>query len=510
MPFAVSKTSNFDEETARRVLMVQAFETATAAGSTWTADDRSWATRVARESVAAGATPAQALAERCRHALHRLLPRDAAAARALAWRAWHPAWVPLAALLGLLAGLAMDAIGSEQRVNLLAPPVWGVLLWNLAVYAFLLAQNSLGMVRGSSQPNGLGGRRGLGSLRGPRGWLARRTAGAGVAGLKTGTDATANPSAHPLARYAATWAEHGAPLGAARAALVLHCAAAALAAGLMLGLYARGLVLDYRAGWQSTFLEAEQVQTGLRLGLAPAVAFTGIGVPDTAAVQALRVQPGQPASASAAPWIYLYAAMLLLFVLLPRAGLAALAAGRAWHLSRHLSLPLHEPYFQRLLQGMQQGSQAVVQVLPQGAAPSPQATLGLQAWLRTALGDTTVLHIANATVYGEEERAATLAPPAGATLRIVLVDLGATPEADTHGRFVQALRNTTPALPLLLLADEATLLQRYAQLPERLAQRRQAWRDFSREHGAAWAGVDLQQPDLTLAEATLSAALAAA
>jgi hypothetical protein len=46
--------------------------------------------------------------------------------------------VPLALLLGVLAGLAVDQLGPPQRVNLPAPAVWAVVLWNLVDYAALL------------------------------------------------------------------------------------------------------------------------------------------------------------------------------------------------------------------------------------------------------------------------------------------------------------------------------------------------------------------------------------
>ena len=60
-----------------------------------------------------------------------------------------------------------------------------------------------------------------------------------------------------------------------RIAALLHVAAAAVAIGLLGSMYLRGLVLDYRAGWQSTFLQADTVQRVLSTLLAPATALTG-------------------------------------------------------------------------------------------------------------------------------------------------------------------------------------------------------------------------------------------
>jgi Protein of unknown function (DUF2868) len=507
----------FDDSTARRVLMVQAFEMAgaepsgkaAALNAVWTAEDSAWATRVARESLSgsgtatAPATPAAALAERTRHALHRLQQRDKQVARTLAVRAWRGPWLLVAVLVGLLCGVAVDAFSSGQRVNLLAPPVWGVVLWNLLVYLALLVGIFVG-----NDSKGTARSEVASAARGFRGWWARR-------GLPKAGRAD-NQQSSPLARYAALWAPHGTALGLARAALLMHAAAAALALGLIGGLYARGLVLEFRAGWESTFLSADTVATVLRVALAPATALTGIHVPDAAGIEALRMAPGASAGSAAqtggpaAPWIHLYAALLALVVVLPRMLLAVWAAARAWRLQQHVALPLQQPYFVHLLQALGTSASTqtqVLQVLPHGAAPSPQATLALQAWLVAAHGAGTRLQVAAATAYGQEDEAARISPPAGTTARVLLLDLNTTPEADTHGRWLQALHTAAPTLPLLLLADEAGFVARFAHLPARLAERRAAWQAMAANHDAGFVAVNLQAPDTAGAAALLNQAL---
>lgn len=467
-------TATLPEAAARRVLMVRAFETSGADSPLWTAEDRAWATRLTRETGVAAGAPAQALDQRARHALQRLGPRDTAVPRRLGLRMWRTAWVPLVLGLAFVAGIAIDAIGGTQRINLLAPPVWVVIVWNLAVYLGLLLPRP-------ELPRGL------------RALLARRLAG-GAGGSA------------PLRAYATAWGQTSLPLAAARAAVLLHAAAAALALGLVAGLYVRGLVLDYRAGWESTFLDAASVRAALATLLAPAAAATGIAVPDVAGIEALRIGPGVAASAGAADWIHLYAAMLGLFVIAPRLVLAVLAASRAAWRARHVALPLQDPYFQRLLRELQDAT-AQVQVVPHGAAPSPQAALALREWLVAACGDALQLRLAAPVPYGQEE-AATVAEP-GTTLRVLLVDLGSTPEDDTQGRLLATLKaqREAPAAAFLVLADEAMFQRRFARLPERLAERRAAWQAFAAQHGAGFLGVDLDRPDTAQAEARLQAAL---
>ena len=290
----------------------------------WSAEDRSWATRQAVATVGDAAPPSRLVVARAAIALQRLLPRDPAGQRWLGRRAWHPAWVALALVLGLMAGLAADQLGPPQRVNLLAPAVWAVVAWNLVVYLALLWPGRLPSPLPSLR-NGLS----RWALRGPD-------------------------------TVTLLWARHAAPLTGARLALLLHTAAAGLALGLVAGLYLRGLALDYRAGWQSTFLDAATVQQVLGVLLGPASALTGIAVPDVAP---LRVGPGGDATATAAPWIHLLATTLALAVLLPRLLLAWRASARALDLARHFPLALDTPYFESLHPLMRPGLTPTVRLL---------------------------------------------------------------------------------------------------------------------------------------------------
>src|SRR5690606_27337978 len=159
-------------------------------------------TRLARETTPSGAAPTRYLDERARHALHLLTPRDKSVPRVLAHRLWRPGWVVLALALGAAIGFAIDVLaGGGQRIDPLAPGLWPVIGWNLLVYLGLLLQARIwspwlrkGLARRIGRPGARGG---------------------------------------PLAGYAEAWARHGAPLAMARAALLLHLAAAALAAGMI-------------------------------------------------------------------------------------------------------------------------------------------------------------------------------------------------------------------------------------------------------------------------------------
>lgn len=496
MPRTVSQdTLTLPEDSARQVLLVQAFDTAPVSQGVWTAQDRAWATRLTRETVPAGTPPAQLLAERARHALQRLQPRHAGVATTLARRLGGPAWLLGAALLGVAVGLLMDAIGSSQRINLLAPPVWGVIAWNLLVVLGSVFGSVLGSVLGAVLPLP----QVLRWPQAPRRWLAARLAGSGVA-----TQGQSDGAGAALRAFQPQWLQAAVPLTAARAALVLHVGALALALGLIGSLYVRGMVLDYRAGWQSTFLEPAQVQAVLGSLLAPASQLTGIAVPDVPALAAMRTGPETPASASAAPWIHLYAAMLTLCVLLPRSLLALWAALRAAWLARRLPLPVGALYFQRLLHELR-GDAGHVHLRPHGAAPSVAVLAGAKALLAAVLGDAVQLSTAPVVSYGQEDSVPPA--PAGSTLQLLLADLAATPEDDTHGRLLQSARTAAPGVPVLLLVDEAAFAARFASLPSRLAERRAAWQRWADTHHTRLLLADLSQPLQPAALAALQAAL---
>jgi hypothetical protein len=266
-------------------------------------------------------------------------------------------------------------------------------------------------------------------------------------------------------------------------------------------MYLRGLVLDYRAGWQSTFLDAADVHRVLAPLLTPASAVTGIAVPDAAAIASMRLTaPAQPASAPAAPWIHLYAATLAMAVVLPRLVLALVAFAQASFRARRIKIPLNDAATQREVQGLRR-QRSTVQVCPYAQAPSASAALGLRALLAREFGADVLLQVAATTAVGDEEVAAKALESQGVTSRIVLADLAATPEEDHHGRFVRALQAAAPQLPLLLLVDESAYRRRFAEMPERLDERRAAWRRWAGSHAVQVRTVALEGFDAALAGA---------
>ena len=199
-----------------------------------------------------------------------------------------PTWVGWLVVVGaFLLGIGTDAVGSASHtVNILAPPLLLLMLWNVAVYA-LIAANSLFKSRHFKFPK-----------------LDQTEA-----------------------------------IALARGTTVMHWAAAALALGALLAMYWRGLVFDYQALWQSTFLSASSVHTLVGTVLSPAAwlgsFFGGVPFPDLASFEQLRAPASQ--GENAGRWIHWYAINVFLVVLLPRC-LLALWSNRQVKQLNHLVL----------------------------------------------------------------------------------------------------------------------------------------------------------------------------
>ena len=279
-----------------------------------------------------------------------------------------------------------------------------MLAWNAVVYVLLIAWPLVRMLRRAPRrPGPLV--RAMEALLRSRRWLPRASAGG---------------SATAVRAFASLWLERSAPLAALRAETVLHAAAASLALGLVAGIYARGLVLDYRVVWESTFLDA---------AAAHAIVATVLGP-------------------------------------------------------------------------------ARVSIHPYGIAPTPQATLGLRALLVAALGPRLELEFAATVGFGREDETTASVDPA-CTHAVALFEMGATPELDNQGRFVRALVAALPGgATAAAVVDATAFVRRFAAVGARVAERRDAWREWGDAVGVVALIVELEAFDAAAAAAGLETAFA--
>ena len=458
------------EEDLRKVLLVKAVEESDADGLLLPAADRVSAAREAMRSTTGG-EPALMVA-RARTLLARIAARHPFVPDMLdlLGRSWGLTLV--LAVLGLFLGAGLSALDGTRRINVLAFPLLGLIAWNVAVYAALLAVRT----RPPSQRRSL-----------LRSMLA--SFGERIVSSRIGRSKAFNaPLAAALQAFVREWRAAATPLLLARASRAFHLAAAAVGVGLVAGLYVRGIAFDYQAGWESTFLDAPRVRSLLAFLYGPASWLTGVPIPDAAQLEATRWRPGGAGGEPAARWIHLMAGTALIYVIVPRLLLALAAGLRAMRLA--LRAPLPEwltPYFRATfaaVEGAVRPARAVV--APYAYELAPAALARLIAWVPSVAGGGATIDARPGVAYGEEDRhLAELRADEGANIVILPFSLATTPEDENHGAVISAARDALAGRAgsqLIVVLDEAPYAQR-AGSPERLEERRAAWRAFVEARG---------------------------
>ena len=475
------------EDAAKTVCLVKAVETSAGTADIWSADDAAWASQGATHVVGSDADAEKFIDCRARLAWDRLLDRRPELKRLQAksfarpWLGW------LLVVAALLGGVLVDHIGPDKQINILDVPVLGMLIWNLIVYAVLLGQIIARLSFGRSP-----------KLSRLAGWIA---------GVKRSVDDVLPAVSQSVsASFWQIWGQVCLPLAGARALRFLHLAAAALAAGVIASLYFRGIINEYKAGWESTFLDAAQLHGLMSLLFGAVSTSLAMPLPGLAELEGMRFSAGS--GADAAPWIHRIAALVTLVVILPRLALAALAGWRQRRLERRLPLDLKEPYFQRLLGGFRREA-VIVSVRPYSFSITPQMALTLAQVVQRLFGPKAELSIAESIAFGGEDELPAVALTTRASLHLVIFNLAATPEEENHGALLKKLGDVTSGT-LLALVDESAFRQRFGAQAERLAERRKLWQRFLAAVPVRHVLCDLSASDGTALYRQLDASLSSA
>jgi hypothetical protein len=320
------------EQELRCVTLAQAVERADTAHALVSAVELDDATRQAALQARQGGVQRVGVADvvlgRAQAIVERARARDTTIA-ALCIPRWHAAMRALPAV-ALLMGLAADRIANAHRVDLLSPPLLAVVAWNLAVYVLMLW-------RALRRP--ADAEHAVSVLWALQGFLLRWQAGLG----RTARRALAG---RIVAEFETLWLQRSHALLALRTAHVLHLCAAAWAAGIALSLLLRGLVVNYRFGWESTFLDAAQVHAIVSVLFWPMTAVFGLAPLALQDIVATQDFAGEGVAGSR--WVWMYVGLLLLVVILPRLCLAVWAQWHALRQVRQCALDTGETSFDTL------------------------------------------------------------------------------------------------------------------------------------------------------------------
>ena len=372
---------------------------------------------------------AYARAECDRHAelrrLHHYLP-------------WLTGARPGAWLFGpaLIAGMLLSGLTATGLFNILAPPLLGLLAWQLLVFALLLWPWP---IRPPGQP---------GPLRRMLLWVGKRWS-------QSGADERA---ALIPARFAMAFTGLAPKRVGGMLAATLHGAAAAFALGAIAGLYWDGLGVAYQAYWESTFLGAATVSAIVGVLLAPSSWLTGIGLPDASGVAAMQFDP-----VPAAPWIHLWATTLAWAVVVPRLLLAGAALYQARRHER-VALDFDDPVLQRIV-GTLRGVGISILVQPLGYRPDSRALDRLRGRLADDYRGAVSVEVAEPLPWGRDDLPA---PPNGTDRLLLLLNPAQTPEEEVHGPLLDAAQRHCP---LTVALDGAA----YRTSKERRQSRMASW-----------------------------------
>jgi hypothetical protein len=182
--------------------------------------------------------------------------------------------------IAAVAGMLTNYLGPSQRIHAVYNPVVLLILWNLGVYALLLAgrlRRGTGSAQSGSAPlrpstskgpadaatgDGEQERRASGSPGArpgiPMRWIFRHLVPALWLRLHRGSGEVRDEAKRlrrVVRRFCTLWIGVAQPLLALHTRRLLSWAALGLAAGAVLGMFVRGLFLDYHIVWRSTFVK---------------------------------------------------------------------------------------------------------------------------------------------------------------------------------------------------------------------------------------------------------------
>jgi hypothetical protein len=291
------------------------------------------------------------------------------------------------------------------------------------------------------------------------------------------------------------WHQKSARFLTAKSKIIFHLAALALAGGIVAGMYFQGLRKEYRAAWESTFLDAPGLHSLLGVALGPATKVTGISIPPVEALAAMRLHPDEiqsnpNAGGNAAPFIHLWAATAGLFIGIPRLLLLALALKEAGKTKPDWTADLDE--LEKKLRVQSTGQTAVVDVVPVYYSPEPSAAEAIRSVVLQVWGGKTRLNFLAPVELGEEEEYMAQWQPSE-TGTVLAFSFANTPEQDVQGELVKSITESPNGSKLLVVTDALSFEQRHHALPEyheRLRQRQAAWQRVLGED-VAWINLSL-------------------
>lgn len=472
-----------DEQTAIDILLVQSAEQCACGDSLITDRDRLRGERAAAARTDSESDDGTWIALRAHALAAPLASQHVVFTYASSLKGW-PKRAALALITaGAVAGFAVSLTDSGTTINLLAPPVWCLIIWNLFV---IVAHFSRANVVAHAQP-----------------MLTKIALKLRMPDRVNAAGPDAQIALQAYRDFLLRWFGATAPLQRARLSTLLHIAAISAAVAIIAGMYVRGLVLGYDVSWSSTFMTSESVHNILHAVLYPASIVSGQSIPNAAILEAIHQGTATAQERSAAVWIHLWATTVATLVIVPRCAFAVIGAQAAHRLRNRIELDISQAYFRRLGR-VHRNRQHSITVFPAYQNPDATSEATLRNLLALAAPDAKTIQ--TDTALDETTEVPESRPGSEDELWILLVALGTTPEEEVHGRWLDRLREQRPA-GLVLILDEQDFARRFGPDSTRLKQRLAAWKELAERHQTSICVLNLQHPSTDGAVDRLAAAI---
>ncbi len=352
--------------------------------------------------------------------------------------------------LALVFGFGLTGLGADREINLLSLPLVGLLLWNGVVM--------LGSLVMEFRP----------ARKHEAGWISQWLVG----NLTENQGEVSSPAVERFKEFSLPLVMSRAE---ARGRGWLHLAAAILALGSAVGMYAKGWSREYRAVWESTLLDEPQAARFFAGLFGPAALCFGPEVPITEVPEMRRGSGLETKGVPALPWIHLYAGTLLLWVTLPRIMLAGLAV---WSEKSKRAKVWREMGWRDYVTGALreiEGGTEVIEVLVHGMIRSDADQSRWRTALRAKWGGLSGIQFTGIEAGEEDEFARKWVPTSSRSALLFL--LAATPEDEVHARLSEEIRarirTRFPEGRLIVLLDGSTVKDRWD--PDKIGSRLQLW-----------------------------------
>ena len=420
----------------------------------WESSDANRATRQAALAIGESASAADFLVARARIVEKMIMAKNPMLKpRAIKFMA--PAWLSWALfVIAFVFGLITDQFTStDSRINLLAFPFFGVLLWNILVYLCSFVSTVL-----RRRPSNILGLRGVFEFLENRFVSNDKVSGSALRQL-----------AQPFTRHVASRAFHLAALG-----FVL---------GIIASVSLRGVGTSYVVGWESTwFAESpEVVYNIIHYSYGALTNFIG-PMPNILELANMRFDRlAIHGTDAAGDWLLRMIVMLTIFVVIPRLMMVLYHTLQIARLKRKFPLDLEQRYFSHILRTWR--AEAMVLDLLVPMTNNSQATVESAYRLAEAMGFN-LSEVKNHVWDLQNEDAPLSLQVVSQSQQVwALMNATTTPEAEVQGAAIEAVRQRIGKTTLVLLVDMAGYMARFGDFSDRVTFRKELWKEFAAQIG---------------------------